>query len=361
MSNQTTLFTVGPVQMDPEILAVGSRPLPYFRTADFSQFMHQLEVDILSLAQAPRGAKSVLLTCSGTGAMEACVAGLWPKGTSILVVDGGSFGHRFYEMAKIHGLDVDVLTLPFTEDLTLEHLKPYTNKPYKALYIQAHETSIGKKYPLKEIGEWCQRQNILLIVDAVSAFLVDPIDMTSTGIDVLLTTSQKALALPPGLSLVVLSPKALEQVNQHTDTLYYLSLKQALLNAKRGQTPFTPALSLIYQLRCRIDQIKAQGGVSVIVQKTAEMAAYFRQKVADIPAFTLPSYTLSNGLTPLLTGEIDAYQLFLDVMHNHGIVLTPCGGDLAQSLIRVGHMGYLQRSDYDRLLIALAHYSQKRR
>ncbi|HHX37796.1 MAG TPA: alanine--glyoxylate aminotransferase family protein [Clostridiaceae bacterium] len=356
------LFTVGPVEMSPATRAIGSMAIPYFRTPQFSQRMQQIEADILGAVKAPAGARSVLLTASGSGAMEAAVVGVFRRDEPLLVINGGTFGQRFAEICERHEMNYTVLDLPFEEDLTAAHLAPYRGKGYKGLLIQGHETSIGKRLDLKMVGAWCKEQGCLMVADCVSSFLVDPVDMADMNMDVFLTASQKSLALPPGLTIVVCTREVIEnRIMQQTGLSYYLDLKAAYRNAERGQTPYTPALSIVFQLEDRLQQIEAAGGVEACIQTSANLAGYFREQVLQRTPFRMPPYSLSNGLTPLLTGTLDAYQMFLDLMNNKGQVLTPCGGDRAKTMVRVGHMGYLHKEDYDVLLDCLEEYGRNGR
>ena len=182
---------------------------------------------------------------------------------------------------------------------------------------------------------------------------VDEIDLKKQQIDVFITASQKALALPPGLSIVVCGKQVLENriySSERKRKNLYLDLSAAFIDGQRGQTPFTPALTIIYQLAERINEIQKQGGVEAQIARSKQLASYFREQVSARTPFTVPNFQLSNGLTPLQTGEIDAYELFLNLMQGFNQVITPCGGIRAKSLTRVGHMGYLEQKDYDYLL-----------
>lgn len=345
-----TLFTVGPVEMDPKIRELGNKALPYFRTAEFSKLMLELEASILNLLEADAGSKAMILSTSGSGGMEASVASVFkPKRDKLLIINGGSFGTRFVEIAKHYQIPHEVLVVPFEDDLTPGMLEPYRNQGFTGLLVNHHETSIGKLYNLEYLGQYCKEEGLYLIVDAVSSFLCEPIRMKTWGIDLVMTASQKALALPPGLAIVATSKRLLEErILPEEGLSYYLSLRQAALNQERGQTPFTPALGIIYQLEERLARIKASG-LEAEFKKRQDLAAYFREKVVDL-GFKIPTYTKSFGLTPLLTSPIDAYELFLSLKDKHDMVITPSGGMYQSLLTRVGHMGYLQQTDYDQLL-----------
>ena len=349
-----TLFTVGPVAMTPQIREAGAIDLPYFRTASFSDLMLGIERDLLALFGAPADSRAVLLSGSGSAGMEAAVASLFQPGDEpLLIVVGGGFGRRFAEIAERHGLAHDCLELPLEEDLTEASFAPFEGRRYAGVLINHGETSIGKLYDLDLVQRFCQRTGALLVVDAVSSFLNDPLDMATQGVDLALTASQKALALAPGLAPLVMGPRAVERILSRTSPLYYLDVASALRNQERGQTPWTPALAVIYQLRARLDEILAHGIEAEWAQRR-RLAGYFREQLARrLPALTVPSFAKSMGLTPVMTAPYNARTLF-ERLEAQGLVITPSGGELATRFTRVGHMGALDESDYDRLLTAMA-------
>ncbi len=346
-----TLFTVGPVQMSPEVREAGAIAIPYFRTAHFSQLMLDLEQIILQLFGAPEGSRSVFLSCSGSGAMEAAVASCFNEDDRLLIINGGGFGQRFEDIAKHHQIPFDVLRLPFEEDLTEAHLKPFGATAYKAVLVNHCETSIGKIYDLSLLGQWAHQHGAMLFVDAVSSFLNDPLDMESMQIDLALTTSQKALALAPGLSPVVMAPSAIEKLRQNQSKLFYHDLSRALNNMDRGQTPWTPSLGVIFQLEKRLKMIVEQGGLESELQRREQLSSYFRKQLSEqLPSYKIPTFQLSKGLTPVLSPNQLAKRIFTTLMDQEDMVVTPSGGDLADLLVRVGHMGDLYERDYDQLL-----------
>lgn len=348
-----TLFTVGPVEMDPEILVVGSQALPYFRTAEFSVIMKKLAGQFLDFLKAGAGSQAVILTTSGTGGMEAGVSSILNAEDKALIINGGSFGQRFVDLCNFYEIPHTVIDVPFEDDLTLEMLEAYRGQGYTALLVNHHETSIGKLYDLQMIGDFCRSEGIYLLVDAVSSFLSEEIKMDEWGVDFVMTASQKCLALPPGLALVACSKRLIEErINRNKGLSYYLSLKSALLNQERGQTPFTPALGIIFQLEKRFEQI-ASRGIAFEYESKAALANYFRPR-AEALGYTVPNFTKSNALTPLLTAPLNAYNVFLTLKDQEGLVITPNGGQQAETLTRVGHMGYLTTNDLDRLLERLA-------
>ena len=344
-------FTVGPVQSDEQVRSIGYEQVPYFRTAEFSQLMLENEQLILQFAKAPVGSRAAFMTCSGTGSMEATIINALSKDDKVLVVNGGSFGHRFVELLTLHNIPFTEIALDYGRALKKEHLDKYDKQGYTAFVINVHETSTGVHYDIDMISEFCKKNGMLLVVDAISSFLADPFDMQKLGADVMVTGSQKALACPPGISIIVLSPRAIERVETNNCGCMYLDLKSALKNGERGQTPFTPAVGILRQINARLKGIKANGGVETETQKIASLAEYFRQGIADLP-FDIVSESMSNAVTPLHPHNASAYDVFLTLKDEYSIWVCPNGGDLKDKVFRVGHIGALTKADYDTLINA---------
>jgi len=282
-----------------------------------------------------------------------------------LVVNGGSFGARFCKICEIHGVPHDEIRLEVgrrlrEEDLTVKDAQiakgtygKNEGKGYTSFIVNMHETSTGVLYDMKLIGDYCRWHGLLLIVDCISSFLCDEFNMAELGADVMITGSQKALACPPGVSVIVLSPRALERVAKNDPKCMYFDLKDALANQERGQTPFTPAVGTLLQINARLREIEVAGGVAAEVQKAKAMAEYFRSRIADLP-LEIVSESLSNAVTPLHpTNGMSAYDIFLKLKDEHGIWICPNGGELKDKVFRVGHMGCLTTADYDKLVAAL--------
>ena len=351
MSEQK-LFTVGPVQMAAEVWAAGSVQPPYFRTGAFSEFMLGLERDLLVLMDAPAGARAVFLSSSGTGAMEASLASLaTPEDDKLLIIRAGGFGDRFVQLAEGLGLSYDICDLPETEELSAAHLVPFANRGYTAVTVTHCETSNGKLQDLGVVSHFARSEGALTLVDAVSSFLCEPLSMKQQQLDLVLTASQKALALSPGLAPVALSPAAQARIRARSTRSstrpYYLDLAAALRNMERGQPPYSPAISILQQLRARLDQI--DGDLEQELQRVHDLAGYFRQEVTKRTSYTLPSWRLAAGVTLLLAEDGGMETLFTE-LQDRGFVLNPCGGPVADTRIRVGHMGALTRADYDKLI-----------
>ena len=202
------------------------------------------------------------------------------------------------------------------------------------------------------ISEFCKKKGLFLIVDAISSFLADNLNMTQLGIDVMITGSQKALACHPGVSIIVLSKKAIKRVKENSPQSMYFDLKTALKDGERGQTPFTPAVGILRQINARLKEIDKMGGVERETSKIAELATDFRDKIKDLPFETI-SESMSNAVTSLHPLTASANEIFLTLKDEYQIWVCPNGGDLKEKVFRVGHIGTLTKEDNTILVNAL--------
>ena len=345
-------FTVGPVQSDSEVLELGAQQVPYFRTPEFSQIMLENEALMLKLSKAPENARAVFLTGSGTAAMEAAVMNVFSSEDKVLLINGGGFGQRFHELCEIHEIPFEEILLDTGKALTKDHLMPYDNKGFTAFLVNIHETSTGVHYDGDLIADFCHRNGLFLVVDAISSFLADGFPMKDWGVDVMITGSQKALACPPGVSVLVLSEQAMERIQNNRVRSLYFDLKGALSNGLRGQTPFTPAVGTLLQIHARLKALENAGGVEMETARIAALAEDFRSRISHLP-LDICSESLSNAVTPLMTRNYSAHELFLTLKDEYGLWVCPNGGAMKDKIFRVGHIGALTKEDNNVLIRAL--------
>lgn len=345
-------FTVGPVQSSEEVRKIGSEQVPYFRTSEFSKIMLENEDIIKKLAKAPNNSKAVFITGSGTASMEAAVINTLTKEDKVIVVNGGSFGKRFVDLCSIHDIPYSEICLNVGQELSEEDLKKYNNKGYTAFLVNVHETSTGVHYDIDMISKFCKENGLFLIVDAISSFLADPFNMEELGVDIMITGSQKALACPPGISVIILSEKAINKVYSNNPKCMYLDLKMAIENAKRGQTPFTPAVGILRQINTRLKEIEKMGGVENENERIKKLAFDFRSKIKKLP-LQMVTNSPSNAVTSLYPLNVSAYDIFLKLKDEYNIWVCPNGGELKDKIFRVGHIGDLTIEDNDILIKAL--------
>lgn len=344
-------FTIGPVTMDRETLEIGSRQIPYFRTPEFSKLMLENEELLKRYMGAPKGARVIFMTGSGTASMEAAVMNLFDETDRVLVVNGGSFGQRFEDICRIHGIPHEAIRLETGKALRREHLAPFEAQAFTGFLINLHETSTGVHYDLDLIRDFCERHGALLLVDSISSFLADPFDMKESGADAVITGSQKALALPPGLSLICLNGRAVRRVESRQVKSLYFDLKPYLKDGERGQTPFTPAVGVLIQLNARLKAMES-GGAAAENRRTAALAADFRDRIKDLPLENV-SESESNAMTALHPLRVPAYKVYEILKEEYGIFVCPNGGALRDQIFRVGHLGALTAEDNKTLSDAL--------
>ena len=344
-------FTVGPVMSNDAVRAIGAEQVPYFRTPEFSAVMLENEQLMKEFAKAEADARVVFITGSGTASMEATVMNVFDKKDRVLVVNGGSFGHRFVELCQIHDVPYEEIKLEPGKALKKEHLDAYDGKGYTGFLVNVHETSTGVHYDMNLISNFCKKNKIFLVVDAISSFLADDFNMKELGVQVMITGSQKALACPPGISVIVLSHEAVERVESHDVKCMYLNLKSALKNGERGQTPFTPAVGTLRQINARLKEIKAAGGVESEIKKIAALAQDFREKIKGLP-LEIVSESMSNAVTPLHPLNASAFNVFLTLKDEYGIWICPNGGEMKDIIFRVGHIGALTKDNNTTLVNA---------
>lgn len=342
-------FIVGPVEMYPCTKDIYKEQGVYFRTNDFSEIVFDCLKRLSKLIGNDEVNSIIYLTASGTAAMEAAVENSVNPSDKVLVINGGTFGRRFCELLKFHNKNYDSIDLGFFEVLDKNHLEKYENKGYTMLFVNLHETSLGKLYDINLLSDFCKRNNMMLVVDAISTFLADEYDMKKWGIDMTIISSQKGLCLSPGLSMVSVSNRMKEKIlsNQNVSTSYF-NFKDYFKNIERGQTPYTPAVNIVYELRAILNFIEQSGSKERWLENIRQKALYFRKKAKNL-GFKIPDYPLSYMLTPLMFDDIKASELVRILKDKYQIFVNPCGGDLADKLIRISHLGNTTIDDIDDL------------
>lgn len=353
-------FAVGPVMMEEEILKIGSEQIPYFRTEEFSEIMKENEkLLIKSIKASNQESRVIFLTASGTAAMEASVMNFFTEKDKVIVVNGGSFGKRFKEICDVHGIYSEEIKLEYFEPLTEKHLNNFEGRGFTGLLINVHETSTGVLYDMGLVGDFCERNNLFLVVDAISSFLADPYNMQDYGANVTILSSQKALALPPGMAYVIVDGNARDRLNNNNKVRsLYFDFKEYLKDGERGQTPYTPAVSNLIQLNTRLKNIDDKG-VDNVVREVALIAQDFRTRINELPlkvATTCPS----NALTPVKpTGKMEAHAIFRYLKDNNNIFVVPNGGELGRLIFRVGHIGSIAKKDNITLINSFKSMNEK--
>jgi len=345
------LFTPGPTPIPKHILDIGARQLPYNRTRSFSDLTFEILSGLKHIFQTSDDV--VVFTSSGTGAMEASVMGFLKPDDKVLIINGGSFGQRWVNLCKIHSIPYEELKLntgkTVSPDRVRTHLK---TQSCNVLLINAHETTSGVLYDIEAIGRVACELGVFFVVDAISTICADPFQMDEWSVDVAILSSQKALALPPGLSFVAFNGKAKARLVSDKSKSYYFDLLYYLDNQKRGQMPFTPAIGLFLMLRQRLEDITKMGLEKIIAQHES-VAKYFRHQTFTLPFSELPERS-TNAMTALrCDSSLNAYDLVCNLESQYKIFVAPSAADLKSSVFRVSHMGEQSKKDIDHLVNAL--------
>lgn len=344
-------FIVGPVELYQSTRDVYQKDFTYFRTQEYGNIVKESLNKLNSFIGNSVKNSLIYLTASGTAAMEAVIENCCNSNYKVLVINGGTFGHRFCELLKYHNIEFDDIKLEWNEQLKSSHFEKFDNKDYTMLFVNLHETSTGQLYDIKLISDFCKKNNIMLVVDAISTFLCDEYNMERYGIDVTITSSQKGLCLSPGLSFISFSKRMLDNIEQSNNKVSskYFDFKDYFNNIERGQTPYTPAVFIMYELQDMLKLIEQEGGIKARLKSIEDKCLYFRKRAKEI-GLKIPNYPLSNMLTPLIFDDVKASDVLTILRENYKIFINPCGGTMANKLCRVSHIGNTTIDDIDNLI-----------
>ena len=342
-------FIVGPVEMYPSTKNVLEKGYTYFRTQEYGNMVKECLSKVANMLGA-ENSTSIYLAASGTGAMDAVVDNCMWENDKALVINGGSFGHRFCELLEWYNIPFDSIDLDWNEVIEAKDFEKYENKGYTALFVNLDETSSGKLYDIELISNFCKRNNMYLIVDAISTFLADDYDMEKFGIDITIISSQKGLCLSPGMSIISFSKRMVNKIMKTGNPKsYYFDFKPYFKNIERGQTPFTTTVSIMYELKDMLELIEKSGGKDAWIKNVQNKANYFRKKATEL-GLTIPDYPKSYTLTPLYFENIKASEIVKELREKYDLYVNPCGGDMADKLLRIAHIGNTTIEDIDELL-----------
>ena len=257
MIRKTRLFTPGPTPLLPAAQFAMAAADIHHRTPEFRALYQRVLAQLKEFV----GTKNdvIILSSSGTGAMEASVSNLTSPGDRVLVLTAGKFGERWTALAKAFGCEVDVVSAPYGQTFTLDAVKAALKLETRAVFMQANETSTGVRHDVEGVAKLLKEQKTeaLLIVDAITGLGTTTLDMDAWGVDVLIGGSQKAVMIPPGLSYLAVSQRAWDRMEATYNPRYYFDLRKERKNAKNGESAYTPAVALIAALGAALDWIAA--------------------------------------------------------------------------------------------------------
>lgn len=346
------LMTPGPAQVPEDVLLEMARPVIHHRSAEAKA----------AIAEVVDGLKSVfrtrhdvlILTASGTGAMEAAVVNTVPPGGKALVLNAGHFAARWGEIARTFGIEPILLDTEWGQAVdptrVANALKEHPDAV--AVFGTLSETSTATGHPVEAIGKVVAATPAVFVVDGISGVGAMECQTDAWGIDLLCVGSQKALMLPPGLAFVAVSPKAWGKIDAFDSKSFYLSLKRARAAMKASDTPFTPAHTLILALRAALRRIEAEG-IEAVWARHRRMSEACR---AGLRALGLELFSSSpaEGLTAFLVPDgFDDVEIRARLVESFGVTTIGGQGKLKGRIIRVGHMGYTDELDVVAGLAAL--------
>ncbi len=342
---KVSLLAPGPTPVPPRTLLAMAQPLIHHRSADFMAIIGQVREGLKKIFQTKN---EVLTFCSsGTGAMESSVANLLSPGDKAIAIRGGKFGERWTEILEAYGcqpINVDVDWGLAVKPETIKDLLA-KDPSIKAVYVQALETSTGVDHPIKDLAQVTKDTGAVLVVDAVSALGAYNIPTDQWGLDVVISGSQKALMLPPGLAFASIGPKALAMMKTSKLPKFYFSWEKELKSQGQNKGAFTSPVPLFIGLLDIFQFIEENG----IEKLWAEVEVKSKAFKSAVQAWGLELYSKENP-SPALTAvkvpdNMDAQDVVKWLKDKYGIFIAGGQAQAKGKIFRVAHMGYINEFD----------------
>ena len=345
----------GPTPVPETVLEAMSRQMINHRGPEFAQLLQKVTAQLKMFFQSTNDV--LILTGSGTGGLEAAVVNVLSPGDRVLAVSIGVFGDRFANIAKAFGADVVKLDFPWgtAADPSAIDEKLRSDSTIRAVLVTHNETSTGVTNDLETIARVVKDRGVLLVVDAISSIAAVDLPVDKWRCDVVVTGSQKAWMVPPGLAMVSVSPEAWEAIDRAKMPRVYWDFKAAKRYLERGQTPWTPAVSLVYALSVALDAMAAEG-LSNIIERHRQIGEYTRSglKARGLDLFPADERYASNTVTAFnIPAGVSGSELIRRLRTEHGVVLSGGQLSLADKIARIGHLGYVSKADIDGVFVAL--------
>ena len=344
----------GPTPCPPEVLAAMSRPMVDHRGPEMAELIARSLPRLKAAFQTDDDV--VILTTSGTGGLESAVVNMLSPGDHVLAVSIGNFGERFAAIAERYGARVQKLSFPSGQAAAPEQVARAlaADREIRAVLVTHNETSTGVTNPLEEIAQVVRRSDALLLVDAISSLSSIPVEVDAWGLDVVVSGSQKGWMLPPGLAFVAVSPRAWERYARATMPRFYFDLGKHRDSAAKGQTPWTPAVSLYFALDVALDLLEREGWENVY-SRHRSCAELTRTGVRRLGLELLADERFaSNTVTAVKApAGLDVSRLRKVLREQHGVVVGGGQADLSGKIFRIGHMGLVAEEDIRQTLAAL--------
>lgn len=348
------IFTPGPVPVPSEVLIEMAKPIIHHRTEEFESIFEEVRQGLKHIYQTKQ--EVLILASSGTGAMDAAVSNTMSTGDKVLVVNGGKFGERWAKISKVYGLNVQEIAVEWGNAVDPSLVKEaLDNDPsIKAVLLQASETSTGVRHPVEEIAKLTNsRDDVLLIVDGITAVGVFPLDFDETGIDVLVGGSQKAFMMPPGLAFIALSEKAWK-FNESSDLpRFYFNLKDYKKSASKNTTPYTPAVTLIIGLAEVLKRF-SKDGLANMYKRHDDLSQASRGALTAMNVELFAKYSPSTALTVGVAPEqIGAAKIIAELKDRFGMTIAGGQDHAKGKIFRFSHIGDIDANDTIAIISAL--------
>ena len=360
MIRKTRLFTPGPTPLLPAAQFAMAAADIHHRTAEF-RALYQRVLDQLKTFVGTKN-DVLLLTSSGTGAMEAAVSNLTSPGDRVLVLSAGKFGERWVALANAFGCAVDVVNAPYGQTFSLDEVRKALKIETRAVFMQATESSTGVRHDVKGVAELLKKADsgALLVVDAITGLGTTHFDVDGWGVDVIIGGSQKAVMIPPGLAYLAVSDRAWEAMEISLNPRYYFDLRKERKNAHKGESSYTPAVALIAGLGAALDFIAAQGGGDLATGRdalidNAEKCAAMTRAAVEAMGLGLfaPNAPAAAATAVLPPAGVDSGVIVKELKNRFGAVITNGQGEMKGQIFRVAHIGLFDYMDTIAIIGAL--------
>jgi aspartate aminotransferase-like enzyme len=353
MPEKRYLVTPGPTPVPPEVLAATAQPMIHHRSPDFRGTLARV-LERLRLVFRTEN-ELLLFTAAGTAAMESAVCNLCSPGDPVLVVSHGYFGERWAAVAEAYGCVVDHLRCEWGEAPAADEVAARLDeREAKVVYVTHSETSTGVVSDVQAIAERMAGSGALLAVDAISSLAAVPLETDAWGLDVVVTSSHKALMSPPGLAFVAASPAALDAARSATAPRFYVDWERTRTAQAKGENPFSPAISLVVGLDVALGMLLEEG-LEAAHERHVRLGRACR---AGVKAMGLELFSPDEDRAAVVTAirmppDVDGQAIVLSMRERSGVTAIGGQGRLRGKIVRIGHIGYIDVNDVATALSAL--------
>jgi serine---pyruvate transaminase len=354
MPEKRYLVTPGPTPVPPEVLAATAQPMIHHRGPDFRGTLARV-IERLKLVFRTEN-EMLTFTSAGTGVMESAVQNLCSTGDRVLVVSHGYFGERFAAIAGAYGCEVEHLRYSWGESPNADEVGEKLDEldGVKAVFLTHSDTSTGVVSDLRAIAERLNGTGAIAVVDAISSLAAVPVETDAWGLDVVITSSHKALMCPPGLAFASVSERAFEVARTAASPRYYFDWERTRSAQEKGENPFSPAISLYLGLDVALGMI-LDDGVEAAYERHVRLGRACR---AGVKAMGLELFSPDEDRAAVVTAirmppDVDGQAIVLSMRERSGVTIIGGQGEVRGKIVRIGHIGYVDVFDVTTALSAL--------